>query len=63
MVSNGYATPEVLHYLRPHLDGYKIDLKSMNTANYRDMGGVLSRVLIPSNWLWTWVFGWKWSHS
>lgn len=45
MVSNGYATPEVLHYLKPYLDGYKIDLKSMNPANYRDMGGVLSRVL------------------
>jgi len=45
MVSNGYATPEVLHYLRPWLDGYKIDLKSMNPVNYRDMGGVLSCVL------------------
>jgi len=45
MVSNGYATPEVLNYVRPWLDGYKIDLKSMNPANYRDMGGQLQCVL------------------
>lgn len=45
MVSNGYATAEVLRYVRPYLDGYKIDLKSMNPVNYRDMGGVLNCVL------------------
>ena len=28
-ISNGNGTPEVLDYLAPHLDGYKIDLKSM----------------------------------
>jgi pyruvate formate lyase activating enzyme len=44
-VSNGYATPEVLNYLRPWLDGYKIDLKSMQARRYREMGGVLSHVL------------------
>jgi pyruvate formate lyase activating enzyme len=44
-VSNGYATPEVLHYLQPWLDGYKIDLKSMQEKRYREMGGVLQHVL------------------
>ncbi len=44
-VSNGNATPEVLEYLRPHLDAYKIDLKSMQDKNYRQLGGVLKHVL------------------
>ncbi len=44
-VSNGYGTPEVLHYLRPHLDAYKIDLKCMHEAGYRELGGVLQHVL------------------
>jgi len=45
MVSNGHATPEVLEYLAPHLDGYKIDLKSMQQKNYRQLGGTLQHVL------------------
>lgn len=45
MVSNGHATPEALAYLAPHLDGYKIDLKSMRDKNYRALGGVLQHVL------------------
>jgi len=44
-VSNGNATPEALHFLRPHLDAYKIDLKSMQDQNYRRLGGVLQHVL------------------
>ena len=44
-VSNGNATPEALAYLRPHLDAYKVDLKSMNPGNYRLLGGVLEPVL------------------
>lgn len=44
-VSNGYATPEVLSYLRPWCDCFKVDLKSMNAKNYRALGGVLERVL------------------
>jgi pyruvate formate lyase activating enzyme len=44
-VSNGNATPEVLHYLRPFLVGYKIDLKSMQDRHYRQLGGVLENVL------------------
>ena len=43
-VSNGNATPEVLEYLRPYLTGMKIDLKSMQDKNYRQLGGVLKNV-------------------
>ncbi|MFQ5864326.1 MAG: AmmeMemoRadiSam system radical SAM enzyme [bacterium] len=44
-VSNGNATPEVLDYIRPYTDLYKIDLKSCNDKNYRTLGGVLQHVL------------------
>ena len=44
-VSNGNATPEVLDYLQPYLTAYKIDLKSFNDKNYRELGGVLKNVL------------------
>ncbi|MBI2845291.1 MAG: AmmeMemoRadiSam system radical SAM enzyme [Chloroflexi bacterium] len=44
-VSNGNATPQVLAYLRPVLDAYKVDLKSMSDKNYRVLGAKLSTVL------------------
>ena len=44
-VSNGNATPEVLSYLRPWLDGYKVDLKTMNPKHYKLLGGKLESVL------------------
>ncbi len=44
-VSNGNATREVLEYLRPWLDCYKIDLKSMSAKSYRGLGGELENVL------------------
>ncbi len=44
-VSNGNATPEVLDYIRPHTDLFKIDLKSFQDRNYRKLGGVLQTVL------------------
>lgn len=44
-ISNGNATPQVLHYLRPYLTGYKIDLKTMQDKHYRELGGVLQNVL------------------
>jgi pyruvate formate lyase activating enzyme len=45
-ISNGNATPEVIDYLAPWLDGYKIDLKTMSDATYRKIiGGVLQHVL------------------
>ncbi len=44
-VSNGNATPEVLDYLRPWLDLFKVDLKSFRDANYRKLGGRLEPIL------------------
>ena len=44
-VSNGNATPEVLVYLRPYLNAFKIDLKTMQDKQYRQLGGVLQHVL------------------
>lgn len=45
-VSNGNGTPEVIEYLKPWLDGYKIDLKTMQDRHYRkELGGVLQHVL------------------
>jgi pyruvate formate lyase activating enzyme len=44
-VSNGNATPEVLRYLQPYLSGYKVDLKTMQDRQYRQLGGVLNHVL------------------
>ena len=44
-VSNGNATPEVLDYIRPWVDLYKIDLKGFNDRSYRKLGGLLSNVL------------------
>jgi pyruvate formate lyase activating enzyme len=44
-VSNGNATPEVLAYLRPTIDFYKIDLKSFRQKNYQQLGGTLQTVL------------------
>ena len=44
-ISNGNATPQALEFLRPHLDAYKIDLKTMRDRPYRQLGGVLKNVL------------------
>lgn len=44
-VSNGNATPEVLRYLRPSTDLFKVDLKGFRKESYRQLGGRLSTVL------------------
>ena len=44
-VSNGNATPEVLEYIRPWVDLYKVDLKGFNDRHYRKLGGLLRTVL------------------
>ena len=44
-VSNGNGTPEVLDYLSPWVDLYKVDLKGFNDKQYRKLGGVLQTVL------------------
>ena len=44
-ISNGNATPEVLEFIRPYVDLYKVDLKGYDDRNYRKLGGVLGNVL------------------
>ncbi len=44
-ISNGNGTPQVIEYLKPWVDLYKVDLKGFNDANYRKLGGVLETVL------------------
>ncbi|MBI2082576.1 MAG: AmmeMemoRadiSam system radical SAM enzyme [Deltaproteobacteria bacterium] len=44
-VSNGNGTPEVLEYIKPWVDLYKVDLKGFQDKHYRELGGVLSVVL------------------
>ena len=44
-VSNGNGTPEVLDYIHPWVDLYKVDLKSFDDKHYRSLGGVIDRVL------------------
>src|SRR3954452_670385 len=44
-VSNGNGTPEVLEYLRPWVDLYKVDLKSFDDRHYRELGGRLGPIL------------------
>jgi len=44
-VSNGNGTPEVLEFIRPYVDLYKVDLKGFNDRQYRKLGGVLRNVL------------------
>jgi pyruvate formate lyase activating enzyme len=44
-VSNGNGTPQVLEYLRPWLDLYKIDLKSFDDRHYHELGGRLAPIL------------------
>jgi len=44
-VSNGNATPEVLEYLRPWVDLYKVDLKSFDDRRYHELGGRIGPIL------------------
>jgi pyruvate formate lyase activating enzyme len=44
-VSNGFASSEVLEYLRPWIDIYKVDLKCIDDRRYRQLGGRLQQVL------------------
>jgi pyruvate formate lyase activating enzyme len=44
-VSNGNGTPQVLEYLRPNLDLYKVDLKSFDDRHYHELGGRISPIL------------------
>ena len=44
-VSNGYASAQVLEYLRPWLDLFKVDLKCFDDRHYRLLGARLEPVL------------------
>ena len=44
-VSNGNGTAQVLEYLRPWIDLYKVDLKSFDDRHYRSLGGRLAPIL------------------
>src|SRR5207245_3724428 len=43
--SNVNGTPQVLEYLRPCVDLYKVDLKSFDDRHYRQLGGRLQPIL------------------
>ena len=51
MVSNGNGTERVLEFLRPHIDLYKVDLKSFDDRHYRSLGGRLGPILDTIRWL------------
>jgi pyruvate formate lyase activating enzyme len=44
-VSNGNGTPQVLDYVRPWLDLYKVDLKSFDDHHYHELGGRIGPIL------------------
>ncbi len=44
-VSNGHATPEVVDFLAPVIDAYKVDLKAFSPKTYAALGGRLQAVL------------------
>jgi pyruvate formate lyase activating enzyme len=44
-VSNGNGTPEVLDFLRPITDLFKVDLKGFRDPTYRTLGAVLATIL------------------
>jgi len=44
-ISNGFATKEVLDFLKPNLQGFKVDLKTMQPKHYQELGGGLQPVL------------------
>ena len=44
-VSNGNGTAQVLEYLRPWIDLYKVDLKSFSDRHYHELGGRIGPIL------------------
>ena len=44
-VSNGNATPQVLEYIHPWIDLYKVDLKSFDDRHYHELGGRIGPIL------------------
>ena len=58
-VSNGNATPQVLEYLRPWIDLYKVDLKSFDDRHYHELGGRIGPSSTASGGFTRWHCGWK----
>src|SRR5215467_11433575 len=50
-VSNGNGTPQVLEYIRPWIDLYKVDLKSFSDRHYHELGGRIRRIHSMGLWL------------
>jgi len=44
-VSNGNGTPQVLEYIAPWIDLYKVDLKSFDDRHYHELGGRIGPIL------------------
>jgi pyruvate formate lyase activating enzyme len=44
-VSNGNATPQVLDFIGPWIDLYKVDLKSFDDRHYHELGGRIGPIL------------------
>jgi pyruvate formate lyase activating enzyme len=44
-ISNGNATPQVLDFIRPYVEAYKVDLKTFDPKHYRELGGVMENVI------------------
>ena len=44
-VSNGYATPEALEYIRPYVEFINVDLKTFEDKTYHKLGAGLENVL------------------
>ena len=44
-ISNGNATPQVLDFIRPYVDAYKVDLKTLSDKHSRELGGVMENVV------------------
>ncbi|HVT88272.1 MAG TPA: AmmeMemoRadiSam system radical SAM enzyme [Tepidisphaeraceae bacterium] len=44
-ISNGNGTPQVLDFIRPYVEAYKVDLKTFDDKHYRELGGVMENVI------------------
>ena len=54
-VSNGNATPQVLDFIQPHIDCYKVDLKSFDdkhSASSRTLAPILRPRLTAARGIW-----------
>src|SRR5206468_10250948 len=44
-VSNGNGTPQVLDFIRPWIDLYKVDLKCFDDRHYYELGGSIGTII------------------